>query len=123
MSKPIFWEEVPLFEVPSVEEPVNEVELVFDYWVRNLRPNARVKPVLSDERRRKIKKALETHGFDVCLMAIDGILKSDFHMGHNSRGKSYNDISLILRDAQHIERFAEMAGEQSAEEAFLNDEE
>lgn len=118
------WEEIPLFELEPLESPtVDNVEFVFDYWVKNVRTKARVKPVLSDERRRKIKKALDSHGLDVCLMAIDGVLKSEFHMGQNSRGKQYNDISLILRDAQHIEKFAEMADEQTAEEAFLNDEE
>jgi hypothetical protein len=42
-------------------------------------------------------------------------------MGKNGRGKRYDDISLILRDAKHIEMFADMAETVDAEEAFLKD--
>lgn len=120
------WEEVPLFGFPRVEEPKRQitdpVTFVFDYWVKHVKATARVHPVLSDERRRKIRKALDSHGLEIVLMAIDGVTKSDFHMGKNARGKVYNDISLILRDAQHIEKFAEMATELTEEEEFLRGE-
>lgn len=118
------WEEVPLFETPALPQPVDPVAAVFNHWVETLRNSGRgVKPALSDERKRKIRKALDLYGLDVCLAAVSGCAKSTFHMGQNSRGKRYDDISLILRDAKHIEMFADMADEQSAEDAFLGSEE
>lgn len=120
----VSWEEVPLFEIPVELIQVDPIQAVFDHWVSTLRSGGKgVKPALSDERKRKIKKALDLYGLNVCLAAITGCSKSQFHMGNNSRGKRYDDISLILRDAKHIEMFADMATEQSAEEAFLEDDE
>lgn len=118
----VSWEEVPLFDIPAQPSLVDPVEVVFDHWVSTLRSSGKgVKPALSDERKRKIRKALDLYGIDVCLAAITGCSKSPFHMGSNSRGKRYDDISLILRDAKHIEMFADMAEDQTAEEAFLED--
>ena len=119
----ISWEEQHLFDVP-VNNVVrfDPVEKVFEYWVETLRNSGKgVAPKLSDERKRKIRKAVDLYGVDVCLAAIDGCAKSPFHMGKNGRGKRYDDISLILRDAKHIEMFADMAETVDAEEAFLKD--
>jgi hypothetical protein len=119
----IDWEEPPLFDPPApthpAPTPIDETIIVFTHWVTTLRNTGRgVKPVLSDERRRKIRKALDMYGLDTCLAAIDGCAKSAFHMGANARTKRYDDISLILRDAKHIEMFADLADELTAEEAF-----
>jgi hypothetical protein len=121
----ISWTEERLFDVPpvSAQQQVDlsaQVREVFDYWVSQCRPNHRVRPVLSPERDRKIRKALETHGLEVCLAAIDGVLRSDWHMGRNPRAKEYNDISLVLRDAKHIEMFAERSP--NARNDFLDEE-
>lgn len=37
--------------------------------------------------------------------AIDGCRADPFSMGENDRGKPFNDIALICRDAEHVERF------------------
>jgi hypothetical protein len=107
----ISWTEERLFDLPeqlpSKPDAAAFVKQVFDYWVAQCRPNHRVRPVLSSERERKIRKAIDQYGLDVCIAAIDGVLRSDWHMGRNPRAKEYNDISLILRDAKHIEMFAE----------------
>lgn len=114
------WEDVPLFEVPAAPTKLQQVQLIFEHWVKTVRTsNKGVRPVLSPERKRKIEKALELYGFDVCVQAIDGVVKSDFHMGRNSRGKKYDDISLILRDAKHIEMFADLAATKDALTSFL----
>lgn len=84
--------------------------IVFEYWVQQCRNKGR-KPVLDDKRRRTIKKALKTHGMETCKLAIDGILLSPFHQGQNQRRKKYDDINLILRDAERIEQFADLADE------------
>lgn len=120
------WEEPPLFDI-DVADPTpaatieSQVRAVFDHWVTTVRNSGKgVPPALSDERRRKIRKALDLYGLQVCLDAVTGVTKSDFHMGRNNRGKRYDDISLILRDAKHIEMFADMAAERTAAEDFLN---
>jgi hypothetical protein len=79
-----------------------DVRKVFDAW-RNIlsHPKAR----LDDRRRRAIKRALSDYGLDDCVRAIHGIRASSFHMGDNADGKVYDDLCLIFRDAEHIERF------------------
>jgi hypothetical protein len=41
---------------------------------------------------------------DLCL-AIDGCAASAFHMGENDRRTIYDSITLILRDADHVDKF------------------
>ena len=89
-----------------------DIQQVFDHWVTVCRPTHRVQPVLSEKRRRKIAEAIRLYGTETCIQAIDGITYSDFHMGANNRGKKYDDIELVLRDAEHIERFAELYHDQ-----------
>jgi hypothetical protein len=113
------YEEVPMFEIPSESPPKDAVRAVFDRWVELCRPRHRVRPVLSPERQRKIVKALELYGLETCLAAVEGVTSSEWHMGRNPSGKEYNDITLILRDAKHIEMFAER--NKSAREEFLEE--
>ena len=37
--------------------------------------------------------------------AISGCAKTPFNMGENERGQRYDSLQLILRDADHIDRF------------------
>jgi hypothetical protein len=46
---------------------------------------------------------------DLCL-AIDGCAASAFHMGENRDRTVYDSITLILRDADHVDKFIK-AGE------------
>lgn len=87
----------------------SDVVTVFDYWVSLHSSSRGKKPVLSDDRRKKISSALDSHGLETVLQAVAGCAKSDFHMGDNDRGTRYNDISLILRNSSMIEKFAAMA--------------
>lgn len=83
---------------------INNVEKqVFDHWTKNHnRPNSK----LDEKRKRKIKSALKLgYSQEQICQAIDGCAKSEWHMGGNEDGKIHNDISLILRDAKHIEQF------------------
>lgn len=112
------YEELTMFDIPPDPLPLNDVSAVFNRWVELCRPRHRVRPVLSPERERKIRQALDLYGLEVCLAAVEGITSSDWHMGRNPSGKEYNDITLILRDAKHIEMFAER--KKSAREEFLD---
>jgi hypothetical protein len=100
-----------LFDVDGIGDPKprvteGEVRDVFDYWVRT--HNARGAH-LSKLRRRRIHDAIRDYGLAVCFAAVDGCRRSAWHMGDNPRGQRYNDVSLILRDAGHIERFSALA--------------
>ena len=53
---------------------------------------------------------------DLCL-AVDGCAADAWHMGRNKQGKAYNDLSLICRDAEHVERFMTYAGKAHAGDA------
>jgi protein gp37 len=106
-------------KVERVEGMTEQVREVFSFWVKTCCPNARVAPVLSDKRNRKIATAIRLYGVETCLQAIEGVTYSDFHMGANSRGKKYTDIELILRDEAHIEQFAELYFEHLERGSFI----
>lgn len=64
---------------------------------------------LSSERSRLINKRLgEGYPADVLIDAIDGNHLDPHCSGENDRMKQYHSLSLILRDADHIERYAEL---------------
>lgn len=88
------------------DQQADPVDQVFEYWVNKTWSGRGVRPRLSDKRRRLISKAVAEYGVDVCIAAIEGNMLSDFHQGMNGRGKKYNSIELILRDAEKIEGFA-----------------
>ena len=44
---------------------------------------------------------------DLCI-AVEGCASSAFHMGENDRRMTYDSITLILRDADHTDRFIAM---------------
>lgn len=101
-----------------------QIKEIFDYWVEVVKNSGRgPRPALDKKRARAIEIALELHGPEVCRDAIDGVTLSPWHMGENPNNKRYDDISLILRDAEHIERFAELkydsSGISTDAEAFL----
>jgi hypothetical protein len=107
-----------------VESADPNVQQVWDHWltvVHGAKPG--LTPALSEKRARAICKALKAYPVEVCKQAIDGVLLSPFHMGRNSRNKRYNDITLILRDPEHIEKFVALVDGQThvddARDAFL----
>lgn len=103
------------------QEPMKvQVQRVFDYWLATCRNSGRgLRPVLTDKREKLIARAIEWYGEDGCRLAIDGCARSAWHMGDNPGGKRYDSIELILRDAEHIERFAGYATELTDQEKFL----
>ena len=105
------WEEPQLFgdTESCIAESRVDASTIFTYWVNEIKPNARRKPVFSDKRRKLIEKALKTYGLEACLQAIDGCKASPWHMGENPQGVKYNDIELIFRNERNIERFVEKA--------------
>lgn len=91
---------------PVSASPVQEL---FDHWRQVHRhPNAKLDP----KRKAAIERALKSHGADVVRRAIDGCARSDFHKarGKHAGGHVHDDLTLILRDTPHVERFADLAG-------------
>lgn len=82
---------------------INNINVIFEHW-RDVMDHPRAK--LDNKRKSAIKKALEL-GYDVeqLKQAITGCSKTPFNMGDNDRGQRYDSITLILRDADHIDRF------------------
>lgn len=96
---------------------------VFDYWIEVMRSGRRgPKPILSPKRERKIRQALKWYGLEACRQAILGCSMSEFHMGKNADGRRYDDIELILRDPEHVERFIEIFHVNSTGGGFLDEE-
>ncbi len=94
----------------------DEVQEVFDHWVAVSWTGRGVKPVLTDKRRRLVERAVKDYGTEVCKAAVTGNSTSSWHQGQNPGRKKYNSIELILRDAEHIERFANMVYDDPASE-------
>lgn len=87
--------------IPKKPSPAREL---FEHWQRTM---GHPKAVLTDNRRRVIKRALKSHGLERCRAAITGCTTFDWNMGRDPRtgGKRFDGIELILRDAAQIERF------------------
>lgn len=97
----------PPTETTDTQPDSSEVRAMFDLWVTLYR-NAKRPPVLDARRRSRIRKAIADYGADTVEAAIKGLGQSEWHMGRNPQRKKYDDIELILRDAKHVEMFADM---------------
>jgi hypothetical protein len=74
---------------------------VFDHWRLEFKhPKAHLDP----KRRKAIQRALESYDEATVCAAISGYRHSPHHMGQNDQRTVYDDISLFLRDSEHIER-------------------
>lgn len=85
------------------------VVTIFEWWQKVM---ASPRSVLDDKRKKVIKGALKLYDPRHLCEAILGCAKSDFHM---ARGKyagenKQNGVDLILRDAEHIDKFIAMNG-------------
>lgn len=77
------------------------VERVFEHWRAEYRhPKASLDP----KRRKTIQRALQAYDEPTLCQAISGYKLSPHHMGQNDQRTVYDDISLFLRDAEHIDR-------------------
>ena len=97
---------------PEQLEEVDEVRVVFDAWVAatGKHPN---RTRLDEKRRRIIANALKAHPVEDVLDAVVGWRHDPFYCGENDRGRAFNDLGLLLRDAEHVERFRDLARQQA----------
>lgn len=95
---------------------------VFEYWKDTM---GKKRAALDLKRERDIRWAIAVYNVQGCKDAIDGCKTSDFHMGKNARKTEYNDISLIFRDSEHVEKFQDMLDKKnsSAKSKWADDDE
>jgi len=93
----------------------DEVEQVFERWKATMgHKRARLDP-----KRAKAIRGMLAIGYTVedLHLAIFGCSVSPFHQGHNDRSTRYDDIGLICRDAEHVDRFIALAEKTAARAA------
>lgn len=97
-----------------------DVRAVFEAWQA---ATGKQRAVLDSKRRRRIQNALKSYPVADLIDAVQGWKHSAHHRGENQAGTVFNDLDLLLRDADHIERFRDLnrgangvrVGESSAE--------
>lgn len=86
----------------SDQKPVDQARTIFAYWQKVMDSP---KSVMDNKRKGLLLNALKHYSpADICK-AIRGCSKSPHNMGQNDRSTKYNGLGLILRDAEHIDRF------------------
>lgn len=90
-----------LVAVPSPDP----VLAVFEAWQES---TGHRKAVLDDKRRKCIRRALQHYPLEDCVDAVRGWQHSPHHAGRNATRTVYDDLTLLLRDSEHIERFRDL---------------
>ena len=97
-------------ELIRLHDPSDPVTALFEHWVAVLRTGRPgPAPAFTPKRRKLLEGWFAYYDLDTLKAAVDGCAQSEFHMGQNSRGRRYDSLELIFRDAEHIERFAGIA--------------
>ncbi|MCZ4492709.1 MAG: replication protein domain protein [Conexibacter sp.] len=84
----------------------SEVDQVFAAWIEATGKTDRT--VLDPKRRRLIVAGLASHGLADLLDTVVGWRHSRHHRGENADKRPYNDLGLLLRNAENIEKFRDM---------------
>lgn len=96
--------------------PIDDTTAVFQAWQE---ATGKHRAQLDPKRRRRIKAALKQYPLADVVDAVRGWQFSPHHRGQNTHGTVYNDLDLLLRDAEHLERFRDLArgeGDQASSE-------
>lgn len=98
---------------------VDDVKTVFDFWHSTMKKTEKTK--LTDGRRRVIKSRLKNFTVGDIQQAVVGCTKSSHHMGANPQsnpeGRRYDDLTLICRNDENVERFMNYAVQVSIPDA------
>jgi len=104
----------PSYILMNSDEQEKLVQAVFNYWKTVMN---HPKALLDKNRRGMIVDALEAgYPLDDIKQAIDGCALTPFNMGINNQNRYYDDLTLILRDATHIEGFIDRASRPPCDE-------
>jgi hypothetical protein len=85
--------------------PIDDTTAVFRAWQDS---TGKARAQLDPKRRRKIQVALKAYPLADVLDAVQGWKHSPHHCGANDQATVYNELTLLLRDAEHIERFRDL---------------
>lgn len=90
-----------LLDVPSI------VDEVFDAWRGATKKNART---ILTPKRRKVIEARVKEGYELADLvdAVQGWRYSAFHTGRNDAGTVYNELTMLLRDGEQVEKFRDL---------------
>lgn len=103
----------------SPHRPFLPVQEIFEFWKKTM---GHEKAKLDSKRKRLISESLKLgYSQEDIFEAIAGCSKSSFHMGGNDDKKFYDDISLICRDAQHIDMFIKISKKPECVEIEIED--
>lgn len=95
----------PLSLIPSEAPKADPIVEVFAHWQR---ATGKERAKLDPKRRTLIARALKGRTVAELCRCVDGYAADPWHRGENDRGKGYLDLSLMLRDAEHIEKGQEL---------------
>lgn len=90
----------------DVDAPEPPPQQVFNAWVE---ATGKARATMDAKRKRLIENALKLYPLEDVLAAVRGWKNSPWHCGQNDRNLVYNGLDLLLRDAEHIERFRDLA--------------
>lgn len=82
--------------------PPGGVRDVFDHW-RQVMGHTDAK--LTEKRERLVRARLRHYTVEQLKAAIDGCKATPFNMGANRDGTVYDELALICRDGEHVERY------------------
>lgn len=117
-------DDTALYREPTTEPSENHphsppegdafLQEIFDLWKQATGRNGSTK--FSPKRQRSIRSRLKDgHSKDEIRRAVVGCCKSDWHMKRgrfaDRDGDKHDELTLILRDTEHVERFARLAGD------------
>ncbi len=93
---------------PMSSKPDTVVE-IFDYWKEVMQKKANT--TLSTKRKTKIKQRLKDgYSIEEIKQAIFNCSNTPHNMGINDRNQKFDDIELICRSAENLERFRDNPG-------------
>jgi hypothetical protein len=76
--------------------------VVFEAWKSS---TGHAQARLGVKRKKLIEKALKMYSVEDLCDAVDGWRFSSHHRGENDSATVYNDLGLVLRNEENIERF------------------
>lgn len=97
----------PLTNLNTMSAKANQSFELFKYWCEVMGKSISTSK-LTPKREKKIKDRLKQgYTFEQIKTAIFNCSNDPFSMGHNDRGKPFNDLELICRDGEKLESFLE----------------
>ena len=112
---------VPKYEIPIRKVAVEDTkpQELFNYWLEVMKKNANTN--FSPKRKKKIVDRLKDYTFEEIKTAIFNCSNTGHNMGKNDARTLYNDIELICRNSENLERFRDNVGDLSSENIGKSD--